>query len=396
MKKLLLFLLSICCAIPAKAQNVNNYNQKLDSVYYGNGVERLQYDDRYNCTKIQLVEYGVNGQEIVFSTKEYTYDELNRVIRDEYTEMTGFYNLYEDSYNEQGLVAQKIRTMKYHDEYVEIYKYTYEYDTNGNLLIHKGYWLEDNNEWTESYRHEYFYADGLLVTIKRYSSTSNWNNVTNYYYNEQGLCVEKITKNGSEVTDKVLYTYEESGRKTSETKMSLEEQELVFTKKTEWEFDAEGNCANLTYFEYNKYDENWLFFSSFQYAYDLSNPINGIAGFSTYWDNSRFEPKYKILNYQKLDYNEYSYTVTFHYSETTGVEENSGNLVCIWPNPVSEMLHLDIENPKQVEILTLDGKLVLTSKNANPICVSGLSQGCYLLKITLSDGNMSFQKFVKE
>ena len=110
MKKLLLFLLSICCAIPAKAQNVNNYNQKLDSVYYGSGVERLQYDDRYNCTKIQLVEYGVNGQEIVFSTKEYTYDELNRVIRDEYTEMTGFYNLYENSYNEQGLVAQKIRT----------------------------------------------------------------------------------------------------------------------------------------------------------------------------------------------------------------------------------------------------------------------------------------------
>ena len=382
------------------AQNVNNYNQKLDSVYYGSAVERLQYDDRYNCTQIQYVYYNY-GQEVVFSTHDFAYDNENHVVRDEYVDMTGVYNLYENTYNEQGLVTQKIRTMKHYDQLITVYKYTFDYDDEGNLLMTKGFDTNENNEWIESYRNEYHYReDGLLVAIKHYryySSGDSWlNEVTDYYYNEQGLCVEKTTSDGYEMTAKVLYTYDESGRITSETKMRLEEWELVFTEKTEWEYDAEGNCTNLIYFKYDQYNGIWLFFSSFQYTYDLSYPINGIAGFSTYWDNSRFEPNYKVLNYQKLDDYGNSYTVTFHYSETMGIEENNENRVCIWPNPVSEMLHFDIENLQQVEILTLDGKLVLTSKNTNSICVSSLTQGCYLLKITQSDGIISSQKFVKE
>ena len=200
MKKALLFAVSICCMISALAQNVNNYTQKLDSVCYGSAVERLQYDERLNCTQIKYV-YDDYGQEEVFSTHNFAYDNENRVVRDEYIEMTGVYNLYENTYNEQGLITQRIRTMKNYDELMGLYKYTYEYDNEGNLLMTKGFNMDENNEWIESYKNEYLYReDGLLVAMKHYlyySSGDSWlYEVTDYYYNEEGLCVEKTTTRG--------------------------------------------------------------------------------------------------------------------------------------------------------------------------------------------------------
>lgn len=204
MKKALLFAVSICCMISALAQNVNNYTQKLDSVCYGSAVERLQYDDRFNCTQIKYV-YDDYGQEVVFSTHNFAYDNENRVVRDEYIEMTGVYNLYENTYNEQGLVAQRIRTMKNYDELMGVYKYTYEYDAEGNLLMNKGFGMNEANEWIESYRNEYHYEDGLLISTKHYRTGNPMpDQVTNYSYNEQRLCVETTTSQGSDVVAKTI------------------------------------------------------------------------------------------------------------------------------------------------------------------------------------------------
>jgi hypothetical protein len=109
-----------------------------------------------------------------------------------------------------------------------------------------------------------------------------------------------------------------------------------------------------------------------------------------------FTPAHKVLRYETEDLDENHTTKTFHYSEITAVEENSENQLCIWPNPVHETLHLNLEDLQQVEIFTLDGKLVLFSNNTNSICVSGLDEGCYLLKVTQADGSTFFQKFVKK
>ena len=399
MKKTLLLVASICCMMSAKAQDANNFIQKLDSVCYGSAVERLQYDDRFNCTQIKYV-YDDYGQEVVFSTHNFAYDNENRVVRDEYIEMTGVYNLYENTYNEQGLVTQRIRTMKNYDELIEVYKYTYEYDAEGNLLTNKGFGMNENNEWTESYRNEYLYReDGLLITMNHYlyySSGGSWlYEVTEYYYNEDGLCVEKATtRGGYEVISKTLYTYDESGFLTSETKMDVWDGVLDFDEKKEYEFDAEGNCISCTYFEFNKYHETWLFEYSIEYSYDLAFPANDIAGLLTYWNN--FEPNFKVLYYKSTDYDFNTKIITFHYSETTGIEENMGRRVSIWPNPVSDLLNIEVEDLQQVEILTLDGKLVMTTKGSNAIAINTLAQGCYMLKVTHSDGRVSIQKFVKK
>ena len=73
-----------------------------------------------------------------------------------------------------------------------------------------------------------------------------------------------------------------------------------------------------------------------------------------------------------------------------------GRRVSIWPNPVSDLLNIEAEGLQQVEIFTMDGKLVMTTKGSNAISLNTLAQGCYLLKATQSDGRVSFQKFVKK
>ena len=406
MKKVLLLVASICCMMSAKAQDANNFIQKLDSVCYGSAVEQLQYDDRFNCTQIKYV-YDDYGQEVVFSTHNFAYDNENRVVRDEYIEMTGVYNLYENTYNEQGLVVERIRTMKNYDELMGNYKYTYEYDADGNLLTNKGFSMNENNEWTESYRNEYLYReDGLLIRMKHYlyySSGDSWlYEVTEYYYNEDGLCVEKTTTRGEyEVVAQTLYEYDDEGYLTTETKLTPIDGLLIETGMAIIDYCPTRDVQFYTYYDnYNISSGLWESMTTHFLDYDSAISTNNIAGILTYWDNTflgkAFTPSHKILRYETDDINENHTTMTFHYSETTAVGENSKNQMSVWPNPVHEMLHLNVEDLQQVEVFTLDGKLVLSSKNTDSICVSGLAEGCYLLKVTQADGSTCFQKFVKE
>ena len=406
MKKTLLLVVSICCMMSAKAQNANNFIQKLDSVCYGSVVERLQYDDRFNCTQIKYV-YDDYGQEEVFSTHNFAYDDENRVVRDEYIEMTGVYNLYENTYNEQGLVAQRIRTMKNYDELIGVYKYTYEYDAEGNLLTNKGFGMNENNEWTESYRNEYIYReDGLLIRMKHYlyySSGDSWlYEVTEYYYNEDGLCVEKTTTCGEyEVVAQTLYDYDDEGYLTTETKLTPIDGLLIETGMAIIDYCPTRDVQFYTYYDnYNISSGLWESMITHFLDYDSAISTNHIAGILTYWDNTFlgkvFTPAHKILRYETMDLDENLTTRIFHYSGITAIGENSENQMCVWPNPVHEMLHLTIEDLQQVEVFTLDGKLVLSSNESRTINVSGLEQGCYLLKTTQSDGRVSFQKFVKK
>ncbi len=103
-----------------------------------------------------------------------------------------------------------------------------------------------------------------------------------------------------------------------------------------------------------------------------------------------------MLYYKSTDYDFNTKIITFYYSEATGIEENMGRRVSIWPNPVSDLLNIEAEGLQQVEILTLDGKLVMTTKGSSAITINTLAQRCYLLKVTHSDGRVSFQKFVKK
>ena len=81
-----------------------------------------------------------------------------------------------------------------------------------------------------------------------------------------------------------------------------------------------------------------------------------------------------------------------------GVNEYAALEVTMYPNPVTEKLHIELENHQidRLKFYTMNGQVVLTEKNnTNSVDVSGLSDGVYFLEITSEEGK-SIQKFIKQ
>ena len=74
---------------------------------------------------------------------------------------------------------------------------------------------------------------------------------------------------------------------------------------------------------------------------------------------------------------------------------NQSNLeVSLYPNPVRDILNIEIENDIQsIEIYNIQGQKVLSS-NQNQINVSDLASGMYLVRIQDIDNNIATKKIV--
>ncbi|MCR5589885.1 MAG: choice-of-anchor J domain-containing protein [Bacteroidales bacterium] len=81
---------------------------------------------------------------------------------------------------------------------------------------------------------------------------------------------------------------------------------------------------------------------------------------------------------------------------TSGIEsaENDAN-VAIYPNPVRNMLNVEGENVKNVEIIDVNGRVVLNSNRAGQIDMSELSDGVYMVRV-MSENGVSTKKIVKK
>lgn len=76
---------------------------------------------------------------------------------------------------------------------------------------------------------------------------------------------------------------------------------------------------------------------------------------------------------------------------------NQNNLkVAIYPNPVNDILNIDIENEiKSVEIYNIQGQKVMQS-NAKQIETSSLNTGIYMVRIEDVNGGIAIQKLIKK
>jgi surface protein len=73
------------------------------------------------------------------------------------------------------------------------------------------------------------------------------------------------------------------------------------------------------------------------------------------------------------------------------------NKLVFYPNPVADNLFIESsKSVKQVNIFTLEGKLLSTSTGTNTINMSSLSKGIYIVKVTFSDGVIHHEKIVKK
>lgn len=84
---------------------------------------------------------------------------------------------------------------------------------------------------------------------------------------------------------------------------------------------------------------------------------------------------------------------------TTGISEFNNANVSIYPNPVVDVLNVEMEEiPDLVQVVDMTGKVIKTQKtNSEKIMVdvSSLPQGVYFVKVTFKNGQSTSAKFIK-
>ena len=92
---------------------------------------------------------------------------------------------------------------------------------------------------------------------------------------------------------------------------------------------------------------------------------------------------------------EVCYHVTMTYT-TSGINTVSNDQVRVYPNPATDMIHVEANGITRIEVIDLAGRVALTSaQNVNTINVSGLANGVYMLRTTTTEG-VNVQKIVKK
>ena len=393
MKKVLLFAVALCCMMSAMAQKTDEnpslkdrvkkveqlnrnhevYTQKLDSLIGMEGMIKIafQYDNQYNIEKLVTYMYG-----FAVSTAEYYYDAQNHCICVIETSMMGDAEKVEYSYDNHGWVVEEKHFELEGNEWVVDYRITYEYDNQGNILIATEQDYEDA-VWVNDEKMEYSYLNNLLAQeMVYYWIDGAWVEVSKseYHYDAQGDLVE------------VLY-------------FDIEDTNWVAIVKYLFTYDNNHNVVKEEDFNFSWSLQDWEIYSVTEYSYDLSVPANVIAGLNdSGLTGVGINNMLLSVKETTIDQGQPTGTYEFflYYSAASSVGEVTEALLNLWPNPACETLSVQAEGLQQIDIFTLDGRHVTTVENGfESINVGNLAKGCYLLKATLTDGNVSTVKFVK-
>lgn len=96
-----------------------------------------------------------------------------------------------------------------------------------------------------------------------------------------------------------------------------------------------------------------------------------------------------------LGANLHCYHVTFVYTNA-GINTVNNVEVNVYPNPATDVLHVEANGINRIEVIDLAGRIVLSSTQAqNTINISSLSNGIYMLRTSTMEG-VNVQKIVKK
>lgn len=426
MKKSMILAALMCCFVSATAQqtydepevlriqrmnrNDNSYIVKLDSVTTGWSRCLYEYDARLNCTRQTEYRVGTIGW-YVCSTREYTYDDLDRVtsIR---SNNEGAVNKTEYTYNEQGLLSKAIQSYYNGTNWHFETKYNYVYDGEGNQTLFLKYNFKDGS-WIEEEKKVWEYVDGLPQTMVRYLVGYAFEK-TFYSYNAQGYCNEmtrcyRNTEPGSTVEwgayYKEVYEYDDAGNLLSRVslRLSTNSQEWYYSEKTELAYDENNNCTHIGIFgSYDNETEQWTILkNALDFTIDRAINIDNIAGLSLFWGSylQDLDLKVPLFNALKqITFNNLGQVsqYDFHYSNFNGLDEPTDGVFAVYPNPATGVLFVETHGRASLQLGTyrvtnLMGQTVLMGNltaEMQQIDVSGLPEGMYF--ITVGEGTRKF------
>ena len=433
MKKIIIIAALIGCMMPVMAQKNNDktplqqmkeskqnveqlncmagtYTQKLDSVIYSFGAKTvLTYDQNLNCTNSSEYEldYTGSGWELDLST-DYEYDNQNRIVTITYL-MSDYRSKETWEYDSNGRISVQYMWTDMDGEWYAYHKMVYDYDSQDNVIANHLYGIEDDMvTWFEMQREVFTYNDNGQPTESMFYmwdytlSDLVLDSKTVWTYNAQQQCIKtegSYMDSGSWIlNDRTEYAYDSNGNLISEieSRSSFDSEGLVYDWKTEYQYDNHSNVIQAVDYSYE--DQDWVFSERMELEYDQTVSASKVAGYYVLFGSGDYSEMFhdKILKVTSIDDDDNANVMTFHYSAANEVNEIAQSPCVVWPNPATEVLNINGDNLLQVEIYSIDGRLVMTlGEGTESINVKGLERGHYLLKATLKDGSVSTHKFVK-
>jgi len=245
-------------------------------------------------------------------------------------------------------------------------RFLYKYDTQNNLIEELIQYFEDNDEWEDSMKIIYSYdsqnkmTEALLQVYEEY-----WEDIAKV------ILTYDVPNN---TITRIYYWWE------WDDELWEAEEKVVFT------YDAQNNLILEVWYGWN---DEWYPFEQLTYSYDKNN--NATEGFyqygkSNFWMDEIFGliVYYNNMQSQINTFACSRFTATYIKPSEIGIKENDllTNSVKLYPNPVSNILHIEtnLAEIPEVKIYSIQGVLLMHVKG-NQIDVSSLPNGIYIAEV---------------
>jgi hypothetical protein len=136
--------------------------------------------------------------------------------------------------------------------------------------------------------------------------------------------------------------------------------------------------------------------------------VGDIAGGADAWaQNYSFDvsaacPEKDIVFTLTVSSNEGSWIDQFvlHVNDAASINGIAKDEIKIFPNPATQYINIAVQNDdidiQQIEILNMNGQLIMKETNVEQINVSTLRSGLYIIRITDFEDRIGYYKFIKQ
>jgi Secretion system C-terminal sorting domain len=325
-------------------------------------------------------------------------------------------------YNDEGLLSEYSGYEWKTDRWVIRYYSSYAYETHGWLSEQiSRMWYEDLQEWKNNSKYVYTWnAAGLMLTKVRYDQE---------VYEGPWLEESKVEKiYGDEnlllTTNSVLWEtdhwvisrtdtmeYNASGWLMEDRAYYLDEGNMRPNSIYTYSYDASGNVTEYNYSSWDRNESQLVVYGKDLFTYDPDYSMTEVVlpDEDSEWNDNLLMDQFSniprtihMLHWKNDDWVDYK-KGTFFYSEKNvegvGVVEQERALVRIYPNPVSDLLHMDLHEGSSAVTLTLyeiSGRQVFRRRveTCESLSLTTLPAGVYLYSLSV-DGKIQSGKLLK-
>lgn len=276
-------------------------------------------------------------------------------------------------------------TRSYFDgsNWVQTQAETFEFDANDNMNVHNVYEFPSGSSvfmYTDSMSYN---ASNLLIESKKYNYdelSAQWAAYSKSILTYSGTEISTIQLFEGDISTPLEQTYHVDYTYTAGRPTKLEGFEVI---------NGQIQTPALIVFDYTYGANQKIAMTEGTFSGDLMEKVEffyDAQGFLIREQNSDLDFATSML---------YVYSQNnYYYASTASVDENSLDVVTVYPNPVQDVLTIAAtENVETVKIYSASGKIMI-EQNSTAIDVSVLPAGAYIAHISTASG-MSHARFVK-